>query len=60
MMIAATVLNLWWLVSTDPVSDLFAGYYTWLGSFGVAGTGLALRARALPEPASATGMIVAK
>lgn len=45
---AAMVLNLWWLFEVDPVSDLSAGYYAWLASFGIAGFGLAMRARALP------------
>lgn len=56
--LAAVVLNLWWLVAVDHVSDLYAGYYAWVMSFELVGTGLLLRARALPE-ASTTEVIVA-
>ncbi len=59
LMLAATVLNLWWLVAVDQVSDLYAGYYAWLASFELVGTGLALRARALPEASASADMIVA-
>lgn len=59
LMIAATIMNLWWLVEVDPVSDLYAGYYAWLSSFGLVGTGLALRARSLPEVSASEDMIVA-
>jgi len=51
-LIAAMALNLWWLVEADPANDLLAGYYAWAASFGVAGSGLLLRARALPDPGS--------
>jgi hypothetical protein len=52
LLLASVVLNLWWLVWADAPSDLLAGYYAWTASFGVAGAGLALRARALPEATS--------
>jgi len=51
------LLNGWWLFQVGHVSELMIGYYAWWASFGVVGTGLALRARALlarqaPEAAS--------
>jgi len=49
LVLAAMVLNLWWLVAMDQVSDLYAGYWAWIASFELVGTGLLLRARALPE-----------
>lgn len=49
---ACAVLNLSWLVLARPASDLFAGYYAWLGSFAVTGAALAVRARALPAEAA--------
>jgi hypothetical protein len=58
-MLAATVLNLWWLFAVDQASDLYAGYYAWLASFELVGTGLALRARALPEATTSADVIVA-
>ncbi len=48
---ACAVLNLWWLALTRPTSDLFAGYYVWLGSFALTSAALAVRARALPANA---------
>ena len=57
LMLSATVLNLCWLVIVDTPADLFAGYYTWLASFGLVGAGLALRARALPGEGSSTELI---
>jgi hypothetical protein len=59
LMLAATVLNLWWLFAVDQASDLYAGYYAWLASFELVGTGLALRARALPEATTSADVIVA-
>ncbi len=47
----SAVLNLSWFWMVSPPSDLFAGYYVWLASFGVTSVGLALRARALPAEA---------
>lgn len=49
--IAAAVLNGWWLFHPDTAGELMAGYYAWWGSFGIAGTGLALRARELAKRA---------
>ncbi|MCG6989840.1 MAG: hypothetical protein LJF06_16895 [Gemmatimonadetes bacterium] len=54
---AAMVFNLWWLFEVGHVSDLYPGYYAWLASFGIAGTGLAMRARALPEEGTSTELI---
>lgn len=51
LLLASVTLNLWWLVAADPWSDLLTGYYAWTASFGVVGSGLLLRARALPGPA---------
>jgi hypothetical protein len=46
--LASTVLNgVVWLAEPGAVSDLRPGYYLWLASFGVASTGLLMRARAL-------------
>ena len=50
LLLAGVVLNLSWVVWADQPSDLLAGYWAWTASFGVAGAGLLLRARALPEP----------
>lgn len=47
-LLGAGVLNLSWLVATGLVSDLYAGYYAWLASFGVTGAALLLHARELP------------
>ena len=53
LLLASVVLNLWWvMVWADQPSDLLAGYWAWTASFGVVGAGLALRARALPDPGS--------
>jgi hypothetical protein len=53
LLLASVVLNLWWVVVwADQPSDLLAGYWAWTASFGVVGAGLALRARALPDPGS--------
>lgn len=60
LVLAATALNLWWLFAVDQVSDLYAGYYAWLASFELVGTGLLLRARALPEASTSTDVIVAR
>jgi len=49
---ACAALNLSWLWMASPPSDLFVGYYAWLGSFGVTSAALALRARALPAEAA--------
>jgi hypothetical protein len=57
LMLTATVLNLWWLFEVDHVSELYAGYYAWLASFGITGTALAMRARALPEEGASTEVI---
>lgn len=57
LMLVATILNLWWLFEVDPVSELYVGYYAWLASFGIAGTGLAMRARALPREGTSTEVI---
>jgi hypothetical protein len=57
LMLVAMVLNLWWLFEVDHVSDLYAGYYAWLASFGIAGAGLAMRARALPEEGTSKEVI---
>jgi len=59
LVLAATALNLWWLVAVDQVSDLYAGYYAWLASFELVGTGLLLRARALPESSTSEDVVVA-
>ncbi len=45
--LASALLNGWWLTEMDPISDLRAGYYMWWASFGLASTGLLMRARAL-------------
>jgi hypothetical protein len=58
LMMSATILNLCWLFIVDTPADLFAGYYTWLASFGVAGAGLALRARSLPEASTSEDAIL--
>lgn len=50
LVLGSVVLNLCWLFLVDEPSDLLAGYYAWTASFGVVGTALALRARALPDP----------
>jgi hypothetical protein len=47
-LLGAGVLNLSWLVTPGLVSDLYAGYYAWLASFGVTGAALLLHARELP------------
>lgn len=52
LLLASVVLNLWWVVWADSPSDLLAGYWAWTTSFAIAGAGLLLRARALPEPPS--------
>ena len=53
LLLASVVLNLWWVVVfADQPSDLLAGYWAWTASFGIVGAGLALRARALPDPGS--------
>jgi hypothetical protein len=50
LLLASVVLNLWWVVVwADQPSELLAGYWAWTASFGVAGAGLMLRARALPD-----------
>jgi hypothetical protein len=49
LMTLGVVVNLCWFVLTDDRSDLFAGYYGWLGSFGVVATGLWMRLRDLPD-----------
>ena len=43
----------------DSASDLFAGYYAWVASFGLAGAGLALRARDLPEESTGEDLLTA-
>lgn len=58
LMLAATVLNLWWLFEVDRVSDLQAGYFAWMASFAVVGTGLAMRARALPDEGTSSEIVV--
>lgn len=50
LLLASAALNLWWLGWADHPSDLLAGYWAWTASFGLAGAGLLLRARDLPEP----------
>jgi len=57
--LAATVLNLVWLFDVDQVSELSAGYYAWLASFGFVGAGLLMRARSLPAPSDSSEMVVA-
>ncbi len=52
LLLASVAPNLWWLATADPWTDLLAGYWAWTASFGVAGVGLALRARALPASTS--------
>jgi hypothetical protein len=47
-LLGAGVLNLSWLLTTAPLSDLYAGYYAWLASFGITGAALLLHARELP------------
>jgi hypothetical protein len=49
LLLAGVALNLWWFTYVDRTSELQAGYFAWLASFGLVGTGLLLRARALPE-----------
>ena len=51
LMVGAALLNGWWLLEVDRVSELMIGYYTWWASFGAVASGLALRARALPRRA---------
>jgi len=46
-MMGAALLNGWWLLEVDRMSELMIGYYTWWASFGTVASGLALRARAL-------------
>jgi len=53
----AAVLNLCWLVLGDDPSGLYAGYFTWLASFGVVGTGLWLRSRSLPVESASDRVI---
>ncbi len=48
LMTLGVVLNLCWFVLTDDRSDLYMGYYAWLASFGVVGSGLWKRAASLP------------
>lgn len=59
LMLAATALNLVWIFDTDNVSDLSAGYWAWLASFALVGTGLLLRARSLPARSDSGEMVVA-
>jgi hypothetical protein len=47
-MSGAAALNLNWLVLSDEVTGLYAGYFAWLASFGLVGAGLWLRSRFLP------------
>lgn len=49
LMTLGMVLNLCWFVLTGDRSDLYAGYYAWMASFGVVGSGLWVRARSLPD-----------
>jgi hypothetical protein len=60
LMTLGMVLNLCWFVLTDDPSDLYAGYYAWLASFGVVGSGLWKRAHALPQEASGPDPVVAR
>ncbi len=50
---AAALLNTWWLVTADTLTELRVGYFLWWGSFGVVAVGLALRAFALAARAKA-------
>lgn len=59
LMTLAVVLNLCWLVLGDDPSGLYAGYFAWLGSFGVVGTGLWLRSRLLPARDAADDRVLA-
>ena len=59
LLLTSVALNLFWLFWADQPSDLLAGYYAWTGSFGIVGSGLLLRARALPESPS-RDLIVAR
>jgi hypothetical protein len=59
LMITAMLLNLCWFFEIDSVSDLLPGYYAWLASFGLVGSGLLLRARALPEESASREIIAA-
>lgn len=47
VVLASALLNGWWLTEMDPILDLRVGYYMWWASFGLASTGLLIRARAL-------------
>ena len=49
LMTLGAVLNLCWFVLMDDPSELFVGYYAWLTSFAVVGSGMWMRARSLPE-----------
>lgn len=53
-----TALNLCWLLA-DPF-ELHVGYFAWLTSFAVAGTGLWMRARAIPEETAEHAVVVAR
>jgi len=54
VLVLSVLLNLWWLTFPDHVSELMVGYFAWMASFGLAGTGLLMRARALPEKVPVT------
>ena len=50
--VGATLLNGWWLMQFDTVSELMIGYYMWWAAFGTVASGLVLRARALTRRAA--------
>jgi hypothetical protein len=43
--LAAAIMNGWWLFYIDPMAELRIGYYLWWASFMFVGSGLAMRAR---------------
>jgi hypothetical protein len=50
--VGATLLNGWWLMQFDTVSELMIGYYMWWAAFGTVASGLVVRARALTRRAA--------
>ncbi|MFQ5705008.1 MAG: permease prefix domain 1-containing protein [Gemmatimonadales bacterium] len=42
--IVAALLNGWWLYEVETIANLRIGYFLWLASFGLVGTGLVMKA----------------
>ena len=60
LLMGAVLINLTWLVRTQPLSDLYAGYYVWLESFGLAATALAMRAVGGSFPHGERSVLISK